>query len=358
MAKLLSVALLIAAALGMFGYVKFNQVLRNPIGKEATQAIILEVTPNMKVNQVLDLLESKLIISNKQELLLVSKILRLGSKLKVGEYEINPQMTGAELFLILQSGKSIGRVVTIPEGYNIFEIAKIFEAEGLMSRAEFITYVTNPQIVSSLIGEIKPSLEGYLFPESYQVTKKTTGKELIKNMVQLFKSRYQPFEQEQSKLGWSRHQVLTLASIVEKETGAPWERPLIAAVFHNRIQKKMKLQTDPTVLYAKALDTGNLEIRIGRKDLDRAHPYNTYHIGGLPPGPIANPGLEAIKSVFNPEPGVRYLYFVSKNDGTHVFSETYEQHNKAVQDYQKNAKAREGRSWRELNSKLKKPAQK
>jgi len=348
---ILAMAVTIAGA-----YYQYNVILTTPLNPSIEKTISIEVLPKMTPNQVFQILENENVIKNRKLISLVAKVERLGSLIKAGEYDISSQMTTAQLFAILQTGKVKGRMITIPEGYNIFEIASIFERENLMSKKEFLAYVTNPSIVEALLSEQRSSLEGYLFPDSYQVTKATKGSDLISKMVKTFLERYQEFEAQQKALGWSRHQVITLASIIEKETGAPWERPLIARVFHNRLKKRMKLQTDPTVLYAKALDTGEYEIKISRSDLSRPHPYNTYYIAALPPGPIANPGIESIRSVFNPDPQSRALYFVSRNDGTHVFSETFEQHNDAVTAYQKNPKARDGRSWRELSDKLKKPA--
>jgi UPF0755 protein len=156
--------------------------------------------------------------------------------------------------------------------------------------------------------------------------------------------------------GWTRHQIVTLASIIEKETGAPEERPLISSVFHNRLLKKMRLQTDPTVIYGKAEKSGKIEINITRADLLTPSRYNTYVIPALPPGPIANPGKEALLAAVNPAAS-GYLFFVSQNDGTHVFSEDYSAHNRAVQKFQLDRKAREGKSWRDLQNRKTVPGQ-
>ena len=169
-------------------------------------------------------------------------------------------------------------------------------------------------------------------------------------MVNKFKEVYEQVGVKSSLQGWSRHQIVTLASIVEKETGAPQERPLIAAVFHNRLRIGMMLQTDPTIIYGKAMETGSIEINITRADLTRQTEYNTYTFKGLPPGPIANPGREALLAAVRPAT-TKYLFFVSHNDGTHEFSEDYKAHQKAVQKYQLDPKAREGKSWRDLNKK-------
>jgi UPF0755 protein len=166
-------------------------------------------------------------------------------------------------------------------------------------------------------------------------------------MVNRFLTVWKDVEAEAKNLGWSRLQVITLASIVEKETGASFERPLVASVFHNRLVKKMRLQTDPTVMYGVAIKQGKMPTNITKNDLLTPTAYNTYTNEGLPPAPISNPGKEAIMAVFKPAQ-TKYLFFVSQNNGTHMFSENLEQHNKAVQTYQMNAKARENKSWRDL----------
>jgi len=249
---------------------------------------------------------------------------------------------------MLTSGKSLARSITIAEGLNIFDIAAEFEKEKICTQKEFLEIVEDKDFIKSLLGEELPSLEGYLFPETYKYTKYEGPKVIISSMVKRFLIVWnEQLAGEIGKLNWSRNQVVTLASIVEKETGAAFERPLISSVFHNRITKKMRLQTDPTVLYGMALRDRKMPINITRADLHTPTPYNTYTIDSLPPAPIANPGKEALLAVLNPATS-NFLFFVSQNNGTHVFSETLQQHNKAVQQYQLNAKARENKSWRDL----------
>jgi UPF0755 protein len=173
-------------------------------------------------------------------------------------------------------------------------------------------------------------------------------------MVSKFKTVYKTIESVSKISGLSRHQILTLASIIEKETGAPQERPLISSVFHNRLNKHMMLQTDPTIIYGKALEVGNMEIKISRADLTRYTPYNTYVIKSLPPGPIASPGRAALLAAVQPAAS-DFLYFVSHNDGTHQFSADYKSHVNAVKKFQLDPKAREGKSWRDLGKKGKDP---
>jgi len=271
-------------------------------------------------------------------------------KLKTGEYELPAGTSMAGLFEILRSGKSIGYPITVPEGTNMYDIALIVERSRLGKAAEFLRLANDRAFVTSLLGEEAVSLEGYLFPDTYYFTKVDGTKLIVKSMVERFLDRY---SQVQPREGWTRNQIVTLASIIEKETGAPFERRRISSVFHNRLEKGMRLQTDPTVLYGKVRKLGTAQINITRADLTEDNPYNTYTRKGLPPGPISNPGVEAMQAAVDPEP-TAFLYFVSKNDGTHEFSMDYAGHNKAVGAFQKNAKARKGKSWRDLKKKPKK----
>ncbi len=289
-------------------------------------------------------LYDKEIISSVDEFLIWGRLFKHHTAIRTGEYGIPIGTTMNQLFLILKSGKSLGYRVGIPEGSNILEVAQRLEEVKLCTAAAFLKVVHDKQFILSVLGERLPSLEGYLFPDTYFFTKVDGPKVIARKLVQRFKDKT-------ARLvippGWTRHKIVTLASIIEKETGAEEERPLISSVFHNRLQKQMKLQTDPTVIYAKYLETGLYEIRISRDDLMFMHPYNTYRVKGLPPGPISNPGYEALAAAISPATS-EYLFFVSRNDGTHVFTTEYRDHAKAVSQFQLNAKAREGKSWRDL----------
>lgn len=301
-------------------------------------------------------LESAGVIKNAALFSLYARVQGFASKMKVGEYALHTQMTPAEVLAVLVSGKSIGYSFTISEGLNIFEIAQILEKTGKITAEEFLKQTQNPALAKELLGEELASLEGYLFPETYQYTKFTTFKEILAAMVARFKQNYEQVESAAERLGWSRHQTVTFASIIEKETGAPEERPLISSVFHNRLLKGMMLQTDPTVLYAKMRRSQRYELSITKADLQWPDDYNTYTKKGLPPGPISNPGLAALRAATAPTPS-DYLFFVSKNDGTHVFTREYKDHQQAVQKTQLNPKAREGKSWRDLKKRAGTPPQ-
>lgn len=258
-------------------------------------------------------------------------------------------MVPDEILQIITSGKSIARSFTVSEGLSSYEIAELYEKEGFGKGSDFMSLIRDPQLIKELLGENLESLEGYLFPETYMLTKYTDARALIANMVKRFLIVYNEVAPQSAIQGMTRNQIMTLASIIEKETGAPEERPLISSIFHNRLAKKMKLQTDPTIIYGKAESLGKIVINITHSDLVTPTRFNTYVIDGLPPTPIANPGKEAILAAMKPAQS-DYLFFVSRNDGTHVFSESYQAHLQAVQSFQQNTKAREGHSWRELKN--------
>ena len=263
------------------------------------------------------------------------------TQFKTGKYIIKSESTMLDVIDTLISGKSITVAVTIPEGKNIFEIAKIVEKFGICNKESFIKFAKDAQFVRSL--KIPASrVEGYLYPDTYRFTPDTPCNEVIKSMVSLFKRKISSINFSNSKL--SIHQIIILSSIVEKETGAAHERPMIAGVFLNRLEKNMRLQSDPTTIYGIYEHfNGNLR----KKHLLEKTPYNTYKISGLPKGPICNPGTQAIDAVLNPTKH-KFLYFVSQNDGTHVFSENYRKHLEAVNKWQKTSKNRKGKSWRDL----------
>jgi UPF0755 protein len=326
-----------------FGY----QLLVKPVGTSQTE-IVFEVPPGQSFTQTANELQQKKLIRNAKIFHLYGRIRGFTGKIKVGEYSLNQTMTPDEIVSVLVSGKSIARSITVAEGLNIFDIAAEFEKQNICTQKEFFEIVEDKAFIKSLLGENLTSLEGYLFPETYKYTKYEGAKSIITSMVKRFLTVWnEQLAAETGKLAWPRHQVVTLASIIEKETGASFERPLISSVFHNRIGKRMRLQTDPTVLYGIALRDHKMPNNITKNDLLTPTPYNTYTIDSLPPGPVANPGKEALLAALNPA-NSKYLFFVSQNNGTHVFSETIQQHNKAVQQFQLNAKARENKSWRDL----------
>ncbi len=269
---------------------------------------------------------------------LLARLLRVGRRLQAGEYHLSQSLSPAQILFELESGRIVQRPVTIPEGANIKEVAAILAAGDWLGREEFLRLATDADFVQRQMQIKAASLEGYLFPDTYYLTRGQQGTEIIAMMVARLRAMLADLGIDKDgkvAQGLTLHQLLTLASIVEKETAAPSERPLIAKVFLNRLQKGMRLQTDPTVIYGLKNFNGNLT----RKDLRTKTPYNTYQVKGLPPGPIANPGRASIEAVLHPATG-SFLYFVSKNDGTHYFSKTLAEHNRAVRKYQKRPRRR------------------
>jgi UPF0755 protein len=250
-------------------------------------------------------------------------------RLRAGEYRLSAAMTPAQILDVLVQGRSVLYRLTIPEGYTIVQIAQEVARQDLGTAEDVQRLATDPQFVQSH-GIEAQTLEGYLFPDTYYFPKDVEPRKIIAKMVERFKAQLQPvWEQRAKELNFSVHQIVTLASIIEKETGAPSERPIIASVFHNRLKKKMRLESDPTVIYGIPNFDGNIK----RHHLQTWTPYNTYKIRGLPPGPIANPGRASIEATLYPDQ-TDFLYFVAKKDGTHHFSTNIKDHNRAVRKYQ------------------------
>ncbi len=250
-------------------------------------------------------------------------------RIKAGEYLLSGTLAPREILDILVGGRVRRQRITIAEGQNVAQIAALVASAGLASAEAFQAAATDPTALAAA-GIQADSLEGYLFPETYFFTATDTAANMVAAMVARFRQVFRPeWTARAAEMGWTVHQVVTLASIIEKETGAAAERALISGVFHNRLRRGMRLESDPTVIYGIADFDGNLT----RCHLETPTAYNTYRISGLPPGPIANPGAAAIAAALFPEE-TDALYFVSRNDGTHVFSRTYGEHLEAVDRYQ------------------------
>ena len=251
--------------------------------------------------------------------------------LQAGEYRFERAATPLEVVTRIAEGRVFGRPLTFPEGLTIAEMAEIFEMRGFGPARAFQTAARNTEAVSDLDPAAR-DLEGYLFPATYALSRTATAEELVAMMVERFRSVWAEVSGGRDLDGMTVRQVMALASLVEKETAAPEERPLVSAVYRNRLERRMGLQADPTVVYALS-KAGRYTGNIRKVDLDINSPYNTYRFPGLPPGPIAAPGRAAIEAALAPA-DVPYLYFVSRNNGTHVFAETLTEHNANVQKYQ------------------------
>ncbi len=323
--------------IGVFLFVGFGYYLSNP-AEEGGDDQVFFVREGATLNEVAGELESQGIITGKPLFLLWARLMGYSRSIKAGEYRLSSAMPPVLILETLSKGIVITHPVTIPEGYTIKQIGELLEEKGLVKNEEFLAITGDPD-VAKRYGISGQSLEGYLYPDTYQFGRGLSPMSVVEVMVKHFWEVIGPLREKIEQSGMTIEEVITLASIVEKETGRAEERPIIASVFLNRLKKKMRLETDPTVIYGIKDFNGNLK----RKHLTQRTPYNTYVIRGLPPGPIANPGKEAIEAVLFPAT-TDYLYFVSKNDGSHYFSKTLIEHNKAVQKYQKKRRRRHKKS--------------
>jgi UPF0755 protein len=313
---------------------------RPPSGPCVTKVVM--VKKGMPLRKISAMLEQEGIIRNSQAFTWIASLRGKKSGIKAGEYEFHAGMSFFQVLDVLEKGQLRRHLVTIAEGYTLSQIAQLLEELKIVGKKEFLEKASSPALILSLglplsaSGNPAPALEGYLFPNTYNLMRETPPEEIIQMMVQQFNRVFnKELIHRSSQLGLSQREVVILASIIEKETSLPEEKPLVSAVFHNRLKKKIPLQSDPTVIYGIKNFNGNLT----KADLQRPTPYNTYLFSGLPPTPICNPGKDSILAALYPSP-VSYLYFVSKNDGSHFFSSHIEEHNRAVQIYQKNLRKR------------------
>ncbi|MFO7713419.1 endolytic transglycosylase MltG [Desulfosarcina sp.] len=290
---------------------------------------LFTVSSGQGLKRTANALQEEGLVSDALRFTVLAKLEKKEKLLKAGEYFLATTMTPREILKQMVEGRVHLYRLTIPEGYNLAQIAAAVSAAGLESEKAFLDSARNTETAKGL-GIEADSLEGYLFPDTYYFPRGLDSPTIIATMVKQFKAAFKPaWEQRAKSLGMTVHDIVTLASIIEKETGAPEERPLIASVFHNRLKKGMRLETDPTVIYGIPVFDGNIK----RQHLEAYTPYNTYKIKGLPPGPIASPGALALEAALFPAQ-TDFLYFVSKKDGTHQFSTTIKEHNAAVRKYQ------------------------
>jgi UPF0755 protein len=299
---------------------------------------IIDIPEKATFRQVAALLERERLITSRWGFLLLGKLASADRRIMAGEYALHAGMSPSEILSEILNGRVVLHPVTIPEGYTAAQIADLLGQKELADPAEFLRLVRDRDFIRILNLDV-PSLEGYLFPTTYRFAKYTKPKDLIGAMVGTLWQVFTPELRARAKdVNMSVHQALTLASVIEKETSIEAERELISAVFHNRLRRNIPLQSDPTVIYGLASFDGNLK----KRDLSVNSPYNTYRVTGLPPGPISNPGAGSIRAALYPVP-TTYLYFVSRNDGTHTFSSTLAEHNRAVERYQPRSARPQGR---------------
>ena len=293
------------------------------------QPVDVRVEQGDSLAAVVRKLREQNVIANERLFSLWARLRGAEKRIHRGLYRFEASVTPQEVLERLVAGKGIFQTVTIPEGLTVREIADLLAKLEIVDKEKFLAEAANPELLGTL-GLREQGIEGRLFPSTYLFIPATPERDIIFTMAEQFRKVFQPvFAQRDGRSQLTAHEIITLASIIEKETGVESERPLVSAVFHNRLKRQMPMQSDPTVIYGLKDFNGNLT----RKDLQDSSPYNTYRVAALPPGPICNPGLSSIKAALYPA-DVVYLYFVSKNDGTHVFSETLEAHNQAVKTFQ------------------------
>ena len=300
-----------------------------PSNPEQSISAAVVIKPGQQFKTVPEHLHQLGLLKKPFKFKLYARLKQLDKRIKAGEYLLSSDMSPKEILDKLVSGKVRQHKITIPEGYSLAQIAAVVSSAGFATKDVFMKSGHDPNLVHAF-GIHADSFEGYLFPDTYYFSRGITVEKIISAMVKRFHSQFKlEWKQQARTIGFSIHEIVTLASIIEKETGAPSERHLISSVFHNRLKKKMRLESDPTVIYGIDGFDGN----ITREHLNTHTPYNTYRNRGLPPGPIANPGSAAIEAALYPD-DTSYLFFVSKKDGTHKFSTTISEHNRAVRKYQ------------------------
>jgi len=296
----------------------------------AAGLVLFEVPRGATLASVARELEAAGLVRDARATQLVGRWHELAGKLQPGEYELTAAMTPEAILEKIASGRIFTLELAIPEGFTAQQIARRVETAGLGDARTFLDVVNDPTAPAEL-GVEGPTLEGYLFPATYRLPRRIPPREIARVLVLRFQEEWAPLAERAKAAGLSMREVVTLASIVERETGAADERPLVASVYRNRLRIGMKLDSDPTVIYGIAGFDGNLT----RAHLDDAsNVYNTYQRPGLPPGPIASPGADALRAVVAPA-DTRYLYFVSRRDGTHVFTESYAEHLREVDRWQR-----------------------
>ena len=289
----------------------------------------VEIEHGMSSRQIAATLERKGVVKSQWAFLFL-RMLHPNAALQAGEYRFGAPQTPWQIFNEIRKGETFYEELTMPEGSNIFDIASILDQGDVLTGADFLKAAAEPAMINGL-DPLAPNLEGYLFPSTYRVTHRTSAPQLCHRMIDDFRNQWNTAGgmAQQADI----HRIVIIASLVEKETAIPQERPIVAAVFYNRLSANMPLQCDPTTAYAALLENRYRGI-IHKSDLASSNPYNTYTHAGLPPGPIANPGLSSLRAALHPA-NVPYLYFVANPDGsgTHRFSATLEEHEKNVLSY-------------------------
>lgn len=309
----------------------FYRALRSPYKGFPEPKKEVEVRRGQPTAVILRHLQREGILRDAYVPLIYMKLLRYNDSLKAGIYQFDRPLPPVEVIDKLVRGDVIFKSITVREGLDRFAIGKLFASEGFGRESEWKTLTSDPELIRDIAPQAT-SLEGYLFPDTYRFHPGTKAREVVRAMVANFRKHFGG-EMAYITTGLDAHDTVTLASIVETEARLPEERPLVASVYLNRYRRHMLLGADPTVIYALKL-AGRWDGNIRKPDLQIDSPYNTYRFPGLPPGPIANPGIASLSAAAAPAK-TSFLYFVAKHDGSHAFSTTIEEHNRNVEIYQR-----------------------
>jgi len=327
--RLLRAGVATALVAGAAGALATQRALA-PAGGDGAAEVVFRVEPGEPLGRIACDLEERGLVRSARATRWLARLRGLSGGLQSGEYALSAAMSPGRILERIARGDVITYGVVLPEGLRAREIAARLEGVGVADAEAFMRVVEDADFVASL-GLEGQSLEGYLFPETYRFPRGLPPQEVARGLVAEFLEAWRPLAAKAREGGLGMREAVILASIVEKETGVAEERPLIASVFWNRLARGMRLESDPTTIYGIPDFDGNLR----RAHLESEdNPYNTYRVAGLPPGPIASPGAEALHAVVEPA-DTKFLYFVSRNDGTHTFSRTYREHLGAVDRYQR-----------------------
>ena len=330
--KRAAVALLVLALVAAGGLWWVRARIVTPYRSFADGGVFVELRPGAGVADIANELASAGVVSDAWTFRLAARYSGNDRRLQAGEYRFTEAASALDVVNRLARGDVYVRPLTFPEGLTIKEMAVVFERAGLGPAADFERAAANGALVSALDPEAR-TLEGYLFPDTYALARRDGADAVVGTMVSRFREAFgADLRAAAAARAMSLREVVTLASLIEKETAAAEERPIVSAVYHNRLARRMPLQADPTVIYA-LMRAGRWRGNLTREHLQFDSPYNTYRYPGLPPGPIASPGVRSLEAAVAPA-DVPYLYFVSRNDGTHVFAETLTDHNRNVREWQ------------------------
>jgi UPF0755 protein len=323
----------------VFAWAWIRSELERPYYGGPPEGIYFNIPRGLNTNRIADLLVRKGILANRLPFIIYLRYTGTGRRIQAGEYRFSEPATPKQVARRLVRGDVYYRSVTVPEGLTARETMELLAKNGLGNLEEMEKALSETALIRDLDPQAK-NLEGYLFPETYRFGRKIASEAIIKTMVEQFRTSFSEIlSQSQGNAGFSVAQIVTLASLIEKEVKQPEEAPLVASVLINRLERKMPLACDATVIYAMRL-AGIYEGRLGRADLRMESPYNSYLHAGLPPGPIANPGARSIRAALNPA-RTDFLYYVSRNDGTHQFSRDFHSHINAVNKFQKSLAGRQ-----------------